>query len=77
MLLHDFVNDQIEDFLSLSLKWYLTLIDHIKTTLFVNEQGTRQQYKTTNKLNIFFTNKGAETIWKIKQIENKIIKNKN
>ena len=38
------------------------LIDHLEKRLSVNKHGTHKQYKTTNKLNIFFTNKEVKNI---------------
>lgn len=46
----------------LYLQWYLGLIDHIKTRIFVKKEYTPEQYKTTNKVNIFFRHKGVEII---------------
>lgn len=46
----------------LYLQWYLGLIDHVKTRIFVKKEYTPEQYKTTNKVNIFFRHKGVEII---------------
>ena len=59
-LLNDFVNDETEGFIY--LQRYLALIEHVEKRLSVNKQDTPKQYKARNKLNIFFTNKGVETI---------------
>ena len=60
ILLNDFITDQTEDFLY--LHWYLALIDQVETKLFVKKQDSPKKFKTKNKLNIFFINKGVEII---------------
>ena len=54
-----FVNHQTRNVLY--LHWYLPWIHHVETRILVNKRDTSKQYETTNRLNIFFTNKKVGT----------------
>ena len=54
----------------------LSLVDHVETQLFVNKQGASKQYKTTNILNVVFTDEGVEIINLRKFLQSKIVLSK-